>query len=68
MANSTTTSAAELRRVLDFAADALDMIDLKCNNAPEGKRCEECGSCAGFFALQRAREVLAKESEGEVTA
>ena len=60
MTSNTTPSAAELARALDFAADALDMIDLKCNNAPEGKRCEECGSCAGFFALQWAREVLTK--------
>ncbi len=49
----------KLGRTLDLAVTALDMIDLTCNDAPgPGKRCEECGSCAGYFALQWAQAAL----------
>lgn len=61
MGNETKVTLADLRKVLDFAADALDMIDLTCNDsATPGGRCEECGSCAGYFALQWARQILAR--------
>lgn len=62
MANARLIAAApKVLTVLEFAATALELIDLTCNDSPSpNKRCEECSSCAGFFALQRARESIAE--------